>query len=85
MSDRASYYVRRVRTVDPRPALLRRGTPVGALAWTGPIRGRRHAERERDAWQATGEWAAQVVAATPQIRAQVCAWQRQRQTTSHRR
>jgi hypothetical protein len=85
VADRASYYVRRVRTVDPRPALLRRGTPVGALAWTGPIRGRRHAERERDAWRQTGEWAAEVVAATPEIRAQVRAWQRGRQPRSRRR
>ncbi len=79
MPDRASYYVRRVRTVDRRP-LLRGGTPVGAVAWTGPIRGRHHAERERDAWQATGEWTAQVVPASPQIRAQVHAWQRQRRS-----
>src|SRR6266566_3465749 len=44
MADHASYYVRRVRTVDRRPPLLRRGTPVGEIAWTGPIRGRRHQE-----------------------------------------
>ena len=81
MADHASYYVRRVRTVDRRPPLLRRGTPVGEIAWTGPIRGRRHAERERDAWQHTGEWAAQVVPSSPQVRAQVHAWQRQRPRT----
>lgn len=79
MADRASYYVRRVRTVDRRPLLLRRGTPVGAVAWTGPIRGRRHAERERDAWQRTGEWAAEIVPSSPQVRAQVHTWQRRRQ------
>jgi hypothetical protein len=76
--DRASYYVRRVRAVDHRPPLLRRGTPVGAAAWTGPIRGRRQAERERDAWRQTGQWLAEVVPASPQIRAQVRAWQRER-------
>jgi len=32
VADRASYYVRRVRTVDRRPALLRRGTPVETVA-----------------------------------------------------
>jgi len=81
VADRASYYVRRVRTVDRRPALLRRGTPVGAVAWTGPIRGRGRgrAERERDAWRLTGEWAAEIVASSPQVRAQVRAWQRQRE------
>jgi hypothetical protein len=85
MADRASYYVRRVRTADRRPPLLRHGTPVGAVAWTGPLRGRRHAERERDAWQATGEWTAQVVPATPQIRAQVRAWEHQWRSPSRRR
>ncbi len=70
-----SYYVRRVRTVDRRPLLLRRGTAVGAVAWTGPIRGRRQAERERDSWQRTGEWTAEVVASSAGVRAQVRAWQ----------
>jgi hypothetical protein len=72
-----SYYIRRTRTVDRRPLLLRRGTAVGAVAWTGPIRGRSQAERERDAWRATGEWAAEVVASNAATRAQVRAWQRQ--------
>jgi hypothetical protein len=83
MADRASYYVRRVRNVDDRPLLLRHGTPLGAVAWTGPIRGRRQAERERDAWQRTGEWTAEVVPSGPQIRTQVQAWQRQRQRERH--
>jgi hypothetical protein len=71
-----SYYVRRVRTVERRPLLLRRGTPVGAVAWTDPLRSRRQAERERDAWQRTGEWTAEVVASSPEVRVQVRAWQR---------
>jgi hypothetical protein len=74
----ASYYVRRVRIIERRPLVLRRGTPVGSVAWTGPIRGLRRAERERDAWQQTGEWAAEVVPGSPQVRAQVRAWQRGR-------
>ncbi len=71
-----SYFVRRVRTADRRPPLLRHGTAVGAVAWTGPIRGRRQAERERDAWRQTGEWAAEVLVSSPAVRTQVRAWQR---------
>ncbi len=85
MADRASYYIRRIRTGDRHPPLLWHGTPVGAVAWTGPIRGRRGAERERDAWRRTGEWTAEVVASTPKIRAQVRAWQHGRQPRTRRR
>jgi hypothetical protein len=55
----------------------------GRVGWTGPIRSARQAERERAAW--TGEppyadgsppqFAAEVLKSTPEIRAEVRAWQ----------
>lgn len=43
--------------------------------WTGPIRSERQADREAQAWVTAG-WHAERVASTPEIRAQVRAWQR---------
>lgn len=48
------------------------GRPV--VGWTR-VRGSRQAERERAAWTATG-WTAEVVPTSPQVRAEVRAWER---------
>lgn len=46
--------------------------------WTGPIRSQRQAERERAAWMNldTGEWTAEVLPSSPEVRAKVQEWQR---------
>jgi hypothetical protein len=57
-----SFYVRRTRA-------------DGEVGWTGPIRSERQAERERDAWRDCGR-EAEVVPSTPEVRAEVRAWER---------
>jgi hypothetical protein len=62
-----SFYVKRTRD--------------GRVAWTGPIRTRRQAEKEAAAWRdekgfSRGPWQAEVVQSTPEVRRQVRAWQR---------
>jgi hypothetical protein len=64
-----SYYVRRVAPADSDAA--RRGHHVG---WVGPIRSRLQAGREHDAWIEAG-WIASVHDSTPEIRAEVRAWE----------
>jgi hypothetical protein len=55
----------------------------GRVGWTGPIRSTRQAQREQAAWQQAG-WTAEVLPSTPEIRAQVRAWERsKRQRESH--
>jgi hypothetical protein len=55
----SSYYVRRNR--DDRES------------WTGPIRSARQSKREAAAWQSEG-WTAVIEESTPEVRAQVRAW-----------
>jgi hypothetical protein len=51
------------------------------VAWTGPIRSRARADREVTAWTETG-WAANRHESTPEVRAQVRAWEKQNQQRS---
>lgn len=44
--------------------------------WTGPIRSFRQARREYSAWEDAG-WDAKIEDNTPQVRAEVRAWQRE--------
>jgi hypothetical protein len=46
-------------------------------SWTGPIRSERQAGREADAWTDAG-WSAEVVPSSPEVRAEVRAWERSR-------
>jgi hypothetical protein len=69
-----SFYVKR-----SRPARLD-DSPVGLIdgrknGWTGPIRSASQAQREAGAWR-DGGWDATVVETTPDIRAEVRAWQK---------
>jgi hypothetical protein len=56
---------------------VKRTTDDGRHGWTGPIRSRRQADREAAAWTASG-WDALVFDGTPEVRAAVRAWQRER-------
>jgi hypothetical protein len=66
------YYVKRTRITS------------GRIGWTGPIRSARQAERERAAWTNEPPYAdgsppnftAEVVESTPEVRAEVRAWQK---------
>ena len=62
-----SYYVRR-----------RLGTRQG---WTGPIRSRRQVEREAQAWRDSG-WEADVEPSTPEVRAEIRQWERDKERAS---
>jgi len=53
---------------------VRRTRKDGKVSWTGPIRSARQAEREAQAWRETGEWSADVMYSTPEVRATVRAW-----------
>ena len=59
------FWIRRDRADRPRSS------------WTGPIAGREQADREADAWntQRDGSWRATVEPDTPEVRAQVKAWE----------
>ena len=69
------HHTRLARVVVPESFYVRRLTPLGRLGWTGPIRSRRQAEREAQAWRDAG-CLADVLPNTPDVRAQVRAWQR---------
>ena len=56
-----SYFVRRDRD--------------GRESWTGPLRSERQADREAQAWRDAG-WYATVEPATPEIKAEVRAWEK---------
>lgn len=67
---------------QPRCTTLPAGFGRVRVAWTGPIRSRAQADREVTAWAGTG-WAARRCESTPEVRAQVRAWEeenRQRST-----
>jgi hypothetical protein len=76
-------HIRLSRVVVPESFYVRRLTPLGRLGWTGPIRSRRQAEREAQAWRDAG-WFADVLPNTPDVRAQVRAWQRLREEERRR-
>lgn len=59
-----SFYVKRTRESD------------GRVGWVGPIRSYNQALRERRAWVETGDFDAIIHDSTPEIRAEVRAWQR---------
>jgi hypothetical protein len=77
------HHTRLSRVVVPESFYVRRLTPLGRLGWTGPIRFRRQAEREAQAWRDAG-WFADVLPNTPDVRAQVRAWQRMREEERRR-
>lgn len=57
-------------------AYVKRTNPeTDRVGWTGPIRNDKQAEREATAWRDAG-WAAEVHPSTPEIRAQVRAWEK---------
>ena len=47
----------------------------GREGWVGPIRSARQAENEAHAWRTAG-WTAEVLPATPEVKAGVKAWQK---------
>ncbi len=55
----------------------------GRVCWTGPIRSTRQAKREQAAWQQAG-WAAEVLPSTPEVLAQVRAWERSKRQKESR-
>lgn len=67
-----SFYIRRTRIAD------------GHIGWTGPIRSYRQARREFTAWNDAG-WDAVIEDGTPEIRADVRAWQREADVRHGRR
>ena len=77
------HHTRLSRAVVPESFYVRRLTPLGRVGWTGPIRSRRRAEREAQAWRDAG-WFADVLPNTPDVRAQVRAWQRLREKERRR-
>lgn len=68
-----SYYVQRQR--DGRPDYGPNDPP--RQGWTGPIRSLKQAQREVEAWQEAG-WQACALESTPEIRALVRAWEKNR-------
>lgn len=60
-----SFYVKRERT-NP-------DTGSWQSSWTGPIPSFRQVEREAECWRDAG-WQATVVPSSPEVRAQVRAW-----------
>jgi hypothetical protein len=71
-----SYYVRRIQHGDGPNKL------DGAIGWTGPIRSRAQAEREKAAWEmhpgSYGQtWTAEVIESSREIRAEVRRWSRE--------
>jgi hypothetical protein len=77
------HHTRLARLVVPESFYVRRLTPLGRLGWTGPIRPRRQAEREAQAWRDAG-WFADVLPNTSDVRTQVRAWQRVREEERRR-
>ena len=77
------FHMRLSRVVVRESFYVRRLTPLGRLGWTGPIRSRRQAEREAQAWRDAG-WFADVLPNTPDVRTQVRAWQRLREEERRR-
>jgi hypothetical protein len=63
---------------EPSSFYVQRSTPLGRVGWTGPIRSRRRAEREAQAWRDAG-WTAEVLANTPGVLRRVGEWQRLRE------
>lgn len=61
---------------------VRRSTSYG-FGWTGPIRGPRQAKREVDAWRAA-DHSAELFKLTPEVRAEVRAWERSRREARSR-
>lgn len=70
-TSRQSYYVKRV-------------NENGRGGWTGPIRSERQARKEVTAWESAG-WVAWLEEATPAVRREVKAWQRERDIFHGRR
>lgn len=68
----ARYYVRRYVTQGP---------DVGRVGWVGPLPGIGRASREAAAWRTADSsyrtWTADVIPASPAVRAHVNAWQAQ--------
>ena len=56
---------------------VQRSHPDGRHGWVGPIRSARQAEREAQAWR-DADWSAEVLTSTPEVRAQVRAWEREK-------
>lgn len=52
-----------------------RTKPTGYAAYTGPMRTKSHADRERNAWRDAG-WGADTVEYTAEIKAAVRAWEK---------
>ena len=63
------FYVRRSRPDRDRPS------------WTGPLCGRDVADREAKAWNDDTGWDAAVMPATPEVRAEVLAWEQRVERT----
>lgn len=65
------FYVKRSR--GPRPGYGPNDPPRSG--WTGPIKSEEQANKERQAWEESG-WTAEVVPRTPEVDAEVKAWER---------
>lgn len=61
---------------------VKRGTSYG-FGWTGPLRSKERAEHEAEAWRSFGT-TAEVVQSTPEVVAEVHAWQRSREENRRR-
>ena len=71
--DRVSYYVKRQqRTDDERDWLM-----SSRDGYVGPIRSAKQAGKEAAAWVSAG-WQAWVLESSPEVRAEVRAWERSR-------
>lgn len=69
-----SFYVRRIRLESGTS-----GRPVGEVGWVGPIRSERQAGREKAAWEADGNFSAEVVPSSQEVRAEVREWTKGRE------
>ena len=49
-------------------------------SWTGPIRSALQVEREAEAWRSCG-WMAETLLSTPEVRAEVRAWDKAKKYT----
>jgi hypothetical protein len=75
-----TYYVRRkreARKVDVMAGLIAWDAKT---AWTGPLPTLKRAQREADAWIDAGWSSAEVIESSPEIKREVRAWQKDRNT-----
>lgn len=66
-----TFYVQRIKLEDPDSR-----TPFGKIGFVGPFYAETNAQREADAWNGSGTWFAAILDSSPQLKAEIRAWER---------